>query len=123
MNNLFKPTIFGKSNQNKSNVKKSIQRNVEVPLNKPGVKRNVLLNPNKRNVPVPEIKIKTTNYDDPRQNKLRELRKTIDEVKSYKAQPIRSLQDVSQHTQEMVSKQVTSKTNQNVQTIITNLFF
>lgn len=107
MNNLFKPTLFGKSNQNKSNVKKSIQRNVEIPLNQPGIKKNVLLNPNKQNMPVSEIEIKnTTNYNDPRQNKLRELRKTLDEIKSYKPQPIRTLQDVSQHTQEMVSKQV-----------------
>ena len=103
MNNLFKPT---KSSQNKANVKKSIQRNVEVPINKPAVRRNSVLNANKQNVPVPEVIITTANYDDPRQNKIRELRKTLDEIKSYKPQPIRSLQDLSQHTQEMVTKQV-----------------
>ncbi|CAO1355138.1 unnamed protein product [Diamesa tonsa] len=108
MNNLFKPT---KSSQNKSNVKKSIQRNVEVPINKPIARRNSVLNTIKPNVPVPEIKITTANYDDPRQNKMRELRKSLDEIKSYKPQPIRSLQDLSQHTQEIVSKQVSSKLN------------
>lgn len=98
-------------NQNKSNVKKSIQRNVEVPINKPVVRRNSVLNPNKQNVPVPAIKISSANYNDPRYNKITELRKTLDEIKSYKPQPIRSSQDLSQHSQEMVSKQVISNMN------------
>lgn len=109
MNNLIKTTFAEKCNQIKSNVKKSIQRNVEVPLKMSEVKRNVLLKETKQNPPpvvLPETKTSTTNYGEPRQNKLRDLKKTLNEIKSYEAQAVRSLQDLSQNTQEIVLKQV-----------------
>ncbi|CAO1314497.1 unnamed protein product [Diamesa serratosioi] len=112
MNNLFKPTFAEKASQQKSSMRKSIQRNVDVPLKQPEVRRTIaFLKENKQNVPVLEKKISTVNYDEPRENRLKELRKKLDEVKSYEAQAVRTLQDLSQNSQEMVLKQVSSKLN------------